>query len=190
MNIKSLGDLLKTSEQELLSYKNFGETSLNEIKALLAQKGLRLGQAVEDGKGAAGGAAAAVRRAPVVAGNVAPDVLNKSVADLELSVRSRKALQRLNINSLGELASRTEDELLGCKNFGQTSLNEIKQQLASFGLGLRKLEDGAVSGMGVPPVLIGGMLGRDAHATLKARTLWEESGTSNGSPRSSSSLSR
>jgi DNA-directed RNA polymerase subunit alpha len=63
------------------------------------------------------------------------------VADLELSVRSRKALQRLNINSLGELASRTEDELLGCKNFGQTSLNEIKQQLVSFGLGLRKLEE-------------------------------------------------
>jgi DNA-directed RNA polymerase subunit alpha len=141
MNIKSLGDLLRTTEQELLSYKNFGETSLNEIKALLAQKGLRLGQAVEDGKAGAAGGIAAVRRAPVVAGNVAPDVLNKSVADLELSVRSRKALQRLNINSLAELASRTEDELLGCKNFGQTSLNEIKQQLASFGLGLRKLED-------------------------------------------------
>ena len=50
MNIKSLGDLLRTTEQELLSYKNFGETSLNEIKALLAQKGLRLGQAAEDGK--------------------------------------------------------------------------------------------------------------------------------------------
>ena len=56
-------------------------------------------------------------------------------------MRSRKALQRLNINTLGELAARTEEELLGCKNFGQTSLNEIKQQLASFGLGLRKLED-------------------------------------------------
>ena len=75
------------------------------------------------------------------AGAAPPEVLGKSVADLELSVRSRKALQRLNINSLGELASRTEAELLGCKNFGQTSLNEIKQQLASFGLGLRKLEE-------------------------------------------------
>src|SRR5688500_4964881 len=50
MNIRSLGDLLKTTEQELLSYKNFGETSLNEIKALLAQKGLRLGQAVDGEK--------------------------------------------------------------------------------------------------------------------------------------------
>jgi DNA-directed RNA polymerase subunit alpha len=136
MNIKSLGDLLRTSEPELLGYKNFGETSLNEIKALLASKGLRLGQAAD------GDAAKTTLRRPVVAaGNVAPEILSKSVQDLELSVRSRKALQRLAINSLGELASRTEDELLGCKNFGQTSLNEIKQQLTQFGLSLRKLEE-------------------------------------------------
>src|SRR5215213_5331937 len=77
MNIKSLGDLLRTTEQELLGYKNFGETSLNEIKALLASKGLRLGQAIEDGK-----AAPLVRRAPSVSGNIAPEVLGKSVADL------------------------------------------------------------------------------------------------------------
>jgi DNA-directed RNA polymerase subunit alpha len=138
MNIRSLGDLLRTTEQELLSYKNFGETSLNEIKALLAQKGLRLGQAADDKAGAAPGL---LRRPVSNASNVAPEILAKSVVDMELSVRSRKALQRLNINTLGELASRTEDELLGCKNFGQTSLNEIKQQLATFGMGLRKLEE-------------------------------------------------
>ena len=137
MNIRSLGDLLRTSEAELLSYKNFGETSLNEIKALLASKGLRLGQAAED----KGGAAAMLRRPPSAASNVPAEIMGKSVADLELSVRSRKALQRLNINSVAELAARTEDELLGCKNFGQTSLNEIKQQLATFGMGLRKLEE-------------------------------------------------
>src|SRR6185437_4893571 len=83
MNIRSLGDLLKTSEAELLSYKNFGETSLNEIKALLAQKGLRLGQAAEDKSGAA----AAMLRRPVAAAaaNVPAEVMGKSVADLELS---------------------------------------------------------------------------------------------------------
>jgi len=134
MNIRSLGDLLKTTEQELLSYKNFGETSLNEIKTLLAAKGMRLGQNADESK-------TAVRRAPAPVGNVPSEVLSKSVADLELSVRSRKALQRLNINTLAELAIRTEDELLGCKNFGQTSLNEIKQQLTSFGLSLRKLDE-------------------------------------------------
>jgi DNA-directed RNA polymerase subunit alpha len=155
MNLRTLGDLLRTSEAELLSYKNFGETSLNEIKALLANKGLRLGQAAEDkGGGAPAGLAAVAgglpgavatgglrKPASAVGGNVPPELSGKSVADLELSVRSRKALQRLNIGTVGELASRTEAELLGCKNFGQTSLNEIKQQLGTFGLGLRKLEE-------------------------------------------------
>lgn len=134
MNINVLGDLLKVTEAELLAYKNFGETSLNEIKQLLASRGLRLGQALEDSKGAV------VRRPPPNLGNVPPEILNKPVADLELSVRSRKALQRLNISTLGELACRTEAELLACKNFGHTSLNEIKQTLASFGLSLRKIE--------------------------------------------------
>ena len=101
---------------------------------------MRLGQAAE-GEKAPGLPTSSLRRPTVVAENIAPEVLGKSVADLELSVRSRKALQRLNINSIAELASRTEDELLGCKNFGQTSLNEIKQQLSSFGMGLRKLEE-------------------------------------------------
>src|ERR1700760_4696593 len=69
MNIKTLGDLLRTTEAELLGYKNFGETSLNEIKQLLAAKGLRLGQAADDGKAAAATSAAA--RRPVMAqGNV------------------------------------------------------------------------------------------------------------------------
>src|SRR6266536_1714065 len=72
MNIKSLGDLLRTTEQELLSYKNFGETSLNEIKSLLAVKGLRLGQAAEDKSGVAtaSGAPGATRKSSAATGNV------------------------------------------------------------------------------------------------------------------------
>src|SRR5207244_8863375 len=102
---------------------------------LLAQKGLRLGQQAEESK------VGVPRKLPAAAGNAPPETLAKNVTDLELSVRSRKALQRLNINTIGELAARTEDELLGCKNFGQTSLNEIKQQLSTFGIGLRKLQE-------------------------------------------------
>jgi len=137
LNIHTVGDLLRISEPELLSYKNFGETSLNEIKALLAAKGLRLGQALDDPR-----FAGQVRQPPPPPGDVPPEVLGKSVNDLELSVRSRKALQRLNINTLGDLAARTEAELMGCKNFGQTSLNEIMQQLNQHGMSLRKLEEG------------------------------------------------
>src|SRR5439155_23019149 len=79
MNIRSLGDLLRTSEAELLSYKNFGETSLNEIKALLANKGLRLGQAAED-KGGAAGIAGGIRKPAAVSGNVPTELMGKSVA--------------------------------------------------------------------------------------------------------------
>ena len=138
MNLRTVGDLLRTTEAELLSYKNFGDTSLNEIKQLLGLKGLRLGQAVDDPK------LPTVRRstqAEAAGTTVAPELLSKSVQDMELSVRSRKALQRLNINTVGELTSRTEAELLGCKNFGQTSLNEIKEQLTVLGIGLRKLDE-------------------------------------------------
>jgi DNA-directed RNA polymerase subunit alpha len=70
MNIRSLGDLLRTTEPELLSYKNFGETSLNEIKTLLASKGLRLGQNVDESKTAA--ATAAARRTPARPGTSRP----------------------------------------------------------------------------------------------------------------------
>ena len=51
-----------------------------------------------------------------------------------------KALQLLNIQSIGDLATRTEAELMGVKNFGATSLVEIKEKLANFGLGLRLLD--------------------------------------------------
>ena len=55
-------------------------------------------------------------------------------------MRDRKALQMLGINSVGDLATRTEAELMGVKNFGSTSLDEIKERLASFGLELRTLD--------------------------------------------------
>lgn len=129
MNINSLGDLLRISERELLAYKNFGETSLNEIKVMLTQKGLSLGMH-------AGQKPAARAEAPVIPqGN--PEVLSRPVTTMELSVRSRKCLQRLGISSIGELAGTSEAQLLSAKNFGQTSLNEIKTRLAELGLSLR-----------------------------------------------------
>lgn len=135
MNINTLGDLLRISEAELLAYKNFGETSLVEIRNMLDQKSLRLGQLLEEQQ-----TAARQKALETVTAHGVPDMLDKPVNELELSVRSRKCLQRLNIESLGDLTSRTEAELLGAKNFGKTSLNEVKQRLTEFGLSLRKIE--------------------------------------------------
>jgi DNA-directed RNA polymerase subunit alpha len=61
-------------------------------------------------------------------------LLNKPVGDLQLSVRARKALQALNIQSLGDLCSHTEAELMGVKNFGATSLTEVKELPHARGL--------------------------------------------------------
>ena len=135
MQIRTLGDLLKITEAELLSYKNFGEQSLVEIKAMLSQKGLRLGQGLE--AGTRGGIRKDILEELKA---VVPEaVLNKPISSLELSVRARKALQLLNIATIGELASRTEAELMGVKNFGATSLHEIRERLGQHGLTLRQL---------------------------------------------------
>lgn len=135
MNIRSLGDLLKITEAELLSYKNFGESSLVEIKKMLSNKGMRLGQGLEDAHRQA-------RKALMeqYKGTEKMAVFAKPMSELQLSVRARKAVQLLGCQTLGDLASHTEAELMGIKNFGATSLKEVKERLTEFGLGLRTLD--------------------------------------------------
>jgi DNA-directed RNA polymerase subunit alpha len=62
--------------------------------------------------------------------------LNKSVDEMELSVRSYNCLKNANIRTIGELVQKTEAEMLKTKNFGRKSLNEIKEILAEMGLSL------------------------------------------------------
>jgi len=64
------------------------------------------------------------------------DKLNKSVDEMELSVRSYNCLKNANIRTIGELVQKTEAEMLKTKNFGRKSLNEIKEILATMGLSL------------------------------------------------------
>jgi DNA-directed RNA polymerase subunit alpha len=130
MNIETLGDLCRCTEQELLASKNFGETSLIEIREMLASKGLRLGQlatekAIPD----------AFEPESLSADEQA--LLNRPVSDLNLSVRARKCMIRLGLTIIGELVRRSGDDLLECKNFGVTSLNEVREKLATHGLKLR-----------------------------------------------------
>lgn len=136
MSIRTLGDLLRVTEAELRSFKNFGDASLDEIKAMLAQKGLRLGQTVEQHQ------EEVKQQVYEQLANETGDstILTRSVNELDLSVRARKALALLNVASLGDLCMKTEAELMGVKNFGMTSLVEIKAKLEEIGLGLRTLE--------------------------------------------------
>ncbi len=138
MNIKSLGDLVKKTEAELLSYKNFGETSLSEIKEILKNKGLRLGMTADElmSKDLGEATEPAVRPEEQPDPN-SPDPTRRPISELDLSVRSRRIVDLLKIRTIGDLSTKTEAELLACPNFGQTSLNEIKTKLDEFGLSLR-----------------------------------------------------
>jgi DNA-directed RNA polymerase subunit alpha len=62
------------------------------------------------------------------------EVLNRSVEELELSVRSYNCLKNANIQTIGDLVQKTEGEMLRTKNFGRKSLNEIKEILSGLGL--------------------------------------------------------
>ena len=65
-----------------------------------------------------------------------PD-LELPIEDLELSERPRNCLKRAQVNSIGELLQKTEDDLLAITNFGQKSLDEVIQKLDERGLSLR-----------------------------------------------------
>lgn len=134
MNLRTLGDLTRVTEAQLLASKNFGETSLDEIKAVMVAKGLRIGQSLEQG------VQYEFRGPRHHQQNLSPEeqaVLSKPVSDLNLSVRARKCMNRLNLTTLGDLCQRTADELLEAKNFGQTSLTEVREKLRQYNLKLR-----------------------------------------------------
>jgi len=131
MGIHTLGDLARTSEAEILASKNFGETSLVEIKDMLASKGLSLGQFA---------APAAVEEPEQEQAEPSADeqeLLSQPITELNLSVRARKCTTKLGINLISELVRRTAEDLMECKNFGVTSLNEVREKLSERGLKLR-----------------------------------------------------
>jgi len=130
MNIQTLGDLISRTEAELLAFKNFGETSLMEIKEILASKGLRLGMMSTD-----------TDELPTIPDESTDAKVNKhmekSIEELDLSIRSKNCILALNIKTVGQLVNTPELTLLSQKNFGQTSLNEIRKKLGDIGLALK-----------------------------------------------------
>jgi len=76
-------------------------------------------------------------------------LLNMSVNEIELSVRAANCLNNANITTVGQLAMKTEAEMLKYRNFGKKSLNEIKEKLQQLGLSLgMKFEPGLIE---IPP---------------------------------------
>ena len=104
-NIKTIGQLVEKKDVELLSYKNFGHECLAEVKILLNE----LEQA----------------------GSKKMDMLtdDQSVDTLHLSVRAYSCLKKAKIRTVRELIHKTDEQLLGYRNFGKKSLKDINRAL-------------------------------------------------------------
>ena len=131
MNIRTLKDLTKITEANLLSFKNFGETSLNEIKAILSQKGLRLGQALE-------GYNEADLFSKINKGQDEDSI--ETVSELGLSTRCRNALSNAGIETITDLKEKTEEELI-LEGVKENYLDELKEALSKVGLSLKTNDD-------------------------------------------------
>lgn len=84
-----------------------------------------------------GSAIHAEARSAALGGDMALEArLGMSLAELNLSVRAMNCLESENITSVRELVSKTEDQLLDVRNFGETTLNEVKEKLAELGMRL------------------------------------------------------
>lgn len=130
MNIRTLRDLTRISEIDLLSFKNFGETSLNEIKAILSQKGLRLGQELEsDSKTEVFGKTTEKKVSTI-----------ETISELWLSTRCRNALSKAGIETIADLTEQTEIAL-DQKGIKEDYITEIRERLAEFGLMLKTVGD-------------------------------------------------
>ena len=84
-------------------------------------------------------------------------LLNMSVNEIELSVRAANCLNNANITTVGQLAMKTEQEMLKYRNFGKKSLNEIKDKLQALGLSL---------GMTFEPGLLDGAAVKEEHPVV------------------------
>ena len=74
-------------------------------------------------------------------GNEWAKLLEMGIDELELSVRSYNCLKRAGINTIGELISKTPEEMMKVRNLGKKSLDEVEEKLARLGLRLRSPEE-------------------------------------------------
>lgn len=125
-NINTLRELVSKTDEELLGIRNFGKRTLVETKRLLSRFGLELGHQL----------AMPTKSKNMAVYDIPYEKLLIPVKMLNLSRRSSNCLREANIQIVADLVKRSEDELMGYKNFGKKSLSEIKLVLSPIGLRL------------------------------------------------------
>src|SRR5213596_484126 len=144
--VKKVNYLVQTADYDKLTVDVWTNGSINPRDAIslaskLVRDHLNIFINLEEGAEQLAEASADTPR-----GGASNENLDKSVEELELSVRSYNCLKNANIRTIRELVHKTEAEMLKTKNFGRKSLNEIKEILTTMGLGLgMRVDQGAAA---------------------------------------------
>ncbi|MHC5067753.1 MAG: DNA-directed RNA polymerase subunit alpha C-terminal domain-containing protein [Planctomycetota bacterium] len=126
MDIFTLGDLISISEQEMLNYKNFGETSLREVKEMLDARNLRLGMLREDDE-------RSMSKAD-------QKVMGEGIERLELSSRSAQVLESVGVGKVGDVLEYSDLDLYRTNGSGQSVVQELSTALGAYGMYLKRPE--------------------------------------------------
>lgn len=155
MGIFTLKDLITKTEQELLSYKNFGETSLKEIRAMLAKKGLHLGMTRVEEQPLAD---RIKMNAQLYSQEkeYSLDELDQPIEDLDLSYRTKSALHKMGFESLRDITMRTGTDLESNPKFSAACLQEVNAMLEEKGLSYRPATSSGKPEGEAGDVLLGG----------------------------------
>ncbi len=139
----------QVTDYDRLILEIWTDSTLNPAEALIqASKLLResLNIFIPEEEAAAASGASEMGGADGSSETKLKDILNQSVDMIELSSRAANCLKVAHIKTVGELVSKRDEELLAVKNFGQKSLDEIKERLKDMGLSLgMDVPEGSVS---------------------------------------------
>ena len=129
-NIRVIKDIVRMSKDEFRALRGSTVRDAEEITEILQTFGLNFGMDLLS-------LGLATSDEPGAGRESAQEVLDRSIDELELTVRTYNCLRNANIKNLGDLTQKTESELLSSKNFGKKSLKEVKEILSEMGLSLR-----------------------------------------------------
>ena len=120
--INTLGELCDRTPEDMFKVRNLGRKSLEEVLAKLQEYHLSLKDADEDEE-------------------EQQEIMDITIEEMGLSIRSYNCLKRAGIYTLGDLSSRTPEDMMKVRNLGRKSLEEVLQKMKEYGVRLKESED-------------------------------------------------
>lgn len=126
--IASLGAICEKTMDDMKQVRNLGRKNLEEVLSKLKEYGLSLNDSEKE-------------EVTVNTNDVSEEMMGKNINEMELGIRSYNCLKRAGINTIGELCSKSLEDMMKVRNLGRKNLEEVLAKLKELGLSLREQDD-------------------------------------------------